>query len=269
MSPPRPLVVGILNCTPDSFHDGGRFEGLEDQVEQAHKMLSEGADWIDIGGESTRPGAAPVPVEQELARVLPIIAELGDQVPISIDSTKPEVVRAALSSGARIINDIHGLSDPDMVALSADAEACVVMHSRGTPANMARMTDYGDLLTEVRDWLLERANRSRSATTWLDPGIGFAKTADQSLALLQGLETLVQTGFPVYIGASRKSFIGKTLDLEGIESRLAGSLAAACLAYERGAMAVRVHDVACTRQALDLLHAARGAPVPTPLLNTI
>jgi dihydropteroate synthase len=240
---------------------------LETQLQQVEQMLSEGADWIDIGGESTRPGAPAVSAEEEMARVLPIIEELGDQVPISIDSSKTSVARAALAAGARMLNDVTGLADPEMASLSADAEAIVIMHSRGSPRSMSTMTDYADLVREVRDWLLERALRSRSTTTWIDPGIGFAKNAAQSLALLQGLESLVETEFPVYIGASRKSFIGKTLGLDRTDDRLPGSLAAACMAYERGAQAIRVHDVGPTRQALDLLHAARRAPTPSSLLN--
>lgn len=261
-SAPRPLVVGILNATPDSFYDGGRWPDL---VARGEEMIAAGADWLDIGGESTRPGAAPVSADEEWDRVRPLLEGLRGTVPLCIDTTKPEVARRAAAAGAVVLNDVRGLEDPEMVAASGDFQATVLMHSRGTPQTMGRLTDYADLVAEVRALLLERAARARSPEVLLDPGIGFAKTPAQSLALLRHTDRLVSTGLPVYIGASRKSFIGRTLGLPAAEDRLPGSLAAAAAAYHGGAVAFRVHDVAAHRQLLDLLAAVRGAdPGPPP-----
>jgi len=261
MSRPRPLVVGIVNATPDSFYDGGRLGVGGDHgalIAHALHLVDEGADWIDVGGESTRPGATPVDAEAECQRVLPIVAALRDVVPVSIDTTKPSVAARALAAGARIINDVSGLASDEMCAVSADAQATVVMHTRGTPRTMASLTAYDDLVHEVVDFLVERSRRARSAEIWIDPGIGFAKTAEQSLALLRGLDRLVATGLPVFVGASRKSFIGHTLGLTDPAQRLPGSLGAAAAAWARGARALRVHDVAQTRQLLDMLVAIDG-----------
>ena len=261
----RPLVVGIVNVTPDSFYDGGRYPSA---IDHACRLLEEGADWLDIGGESTRPGADIVDVEEECRRVLPVIAALSDQVPISIDTTKPAVARAAIAAGARILNDVTGLMDPEMIAASADVEAVIIMHSRGTPQSLQGRTDYGALgsteyrnpVEEVRDFLQERAAAARCKTVYIDPGLGFAKTAQQSLSLLRHLDVLVKTGLPVLVGASRKSFIGHTLGIPDASHRLPGSLAAAAAAYHRGAAAIRVHDVAATRQVVDLLEAISTSP---------
>lgn len=259
-SAPRPIVVGILNATPDSFYDGGRWRDL---VARGEQLVEAGADWLDLGGESTRPGAEPVDAEEEWRRVGPVLEGLRGTVPLCIDTTKPQVARRAAAAGARVLNDVRGLEDPQMAEVSEEFQATVVMHSRGTPQTMGRLTAYADLVAEVRDLLLERAARARSPEVLLDPGIGFAKTAPQSLALLRHLDRLVETGLPVYIGASRKSFIGRTLGLPGAEDRLAGSLAAAAAAYHCGAVAFRVHDVAEHRQLLDLLAAVRSAePAP-------
>ena len=225
-TPARAVVVGILNLTPDSFHDGGRHGGLEGALAAAHAMLQAGADWIDVGGESTRPGAAPVDADEERRRVLPVIGALRDLCPVSVDTRKAAVAAAALRAGASIVNDVSGLADPDMPAVTADAQATVVMHSRGTPLTMAGLTAYDDVVAEVRDELLARAALARSAQIWLDPGLGFAKTAHQSLALLHHLDELVRTGLPVLLGASRKSFIGHALGQPDPADRLAGSLAA-------------------------------------------
>jgi dihydropteroate synthase len=251
----RPLVVGILNCTPDSFYDGGQHSGTAAAIAHAERMIGEGANWIDIGGESTRPGAAPVDPEEEARRVLPVIAALAGCLPLSIDTTKPAVAAAALQAGASILNDTRGLVDGEMVAISADAWGTVVMHSRGTPQTMGKLANYDDVVAHVTDWLVAAAARSRSTHTWIDPGIGFAKTAEQSLALLRHTDALVATGWPVYIGASRKSFIGAMAGVEAAEDRLPGSLAAVAAAYHGGARVFRVHDVAETRQHVDLLHA--------------
>ena len=258
----RALVVGIVNLTPDSFHDGGRLPDLDAAVAAVQAMIEAGADWIDVGGESTRPGATAVDADQERRRVLPLIAAIADRIPVSIDTTKASVAAAALRAGARIVNDVSGLSDPDMPAVTADAQATIVMHSRGTPRTMARLTDYPDLVAQVRDHLLHRAALARSPQVWLDPGLGFAKTAAQSLALLHYLDQLVATGLPVLVGASRKSFIGHALGLPDPGQRLAGSLGAAAAAWQRGARAFRVHDVAETRQLLDLLRAVERADAP-------
>lgn len=243
--------MGIVNATPDSFYDGGAY----DPIARAHQLVDEGADWIDVGGESTRPGAAPVDEDEELRRVLPVIRAVADRTRVSIDTTRPGVAAAALRAGAQILNDIHALRDPKMVAVSADAAGVVLMHSRGTPQTMGRLTTYQDLVEEVRAELLAAAERARAPERWIDPGIGFAKTAPQSLTLLRHLDRLVDTGLPVVVGASRKSFIGHTLGLSSPEDRLYGSLAAAADAWQRGASVLRVHDVRETRQVLDLLHA--------------
>lgn len=260
----KPLVVGIVNVTPDSFYDGGRYPSA---IAHAQRLVAAGADWLDIGGESTRPGAAEVDVEEECRRVLPVIQALAGQIPISIDTTKPAVASAALRAGATILNDVSGLTNPALISMSADFEATVIMHSRGTPQSLADPTAYGalgsteyaDIVLQVRDLLLERASRARSKTVYLDPGLGFAKSAAQSLTLLRHLPALVHTGYPVFVGASRKSFIGQTLGLSTPDERLPGSLAAAASAYHHGAAALRVHDVAATRQLVDLLSAISTA----------
>ncbi|MEL6342675.1 MAG: dihydropteroate synthase [Myxococcota bacterium] len=252
----RPIVMGIVNVTPDSFYDGGRHG---DSIAHARQLVSEGADWIDVGGESTRPGAEPVPVQEELARVLPVIEALSAEVPVSVDTTKPAVAQAAAAAGATILNDVRGLRDPEMVAVSALFDKTVIMHSRGTPKTMRGLTEYSDLIAEVRDVLVERAEQCKSREVWLDPGIGFAKGASQSLSLLKHLPTLVATGYPVLVGASRKSFIGRTLDRPDADDRLAGSLAAAAAAAIRGAAALRVHDVRATRDVVALLYAIEQA----------
>jgi len=255
----RPIVVGVLNCTPDSFFDGGVRPSLDRQLADAMAMLQAGADWIDVGGESTRPGATPVDAHEECRRVLPVIRALAPLTTVCIDTTKASVAARALAAGATIINDVTGLRDPEMAAVSADAAATVVMHMRGTPETMRGLTDYQHLIVEVRDALLAAAERARSPEVWLDPGIGFAKSAPQSLSLLKHTEALVATGLPVYIGASRKSFIGHTLGLDSPADRLPGSLAAVAAAFQRGARAFRVHDVAETRQLLDLMWAVERA----------
>lgn len=261
----KPLVVGIVNVTPDSFYDGGRYPSV---IAHAEQLIAAGADWLDIGGESTRPGAAAVDAEEECRRVLPVIEAMAGQIPISIDTTKPAVASAALRAGAAILNDVSGLTQPELIAMSADFDATVIMHSRGTPQSLDAPTEYGalgsteytDIVQQVRGFLLERAAKARSKTVYLDPGIGFAKSAVQSLSLLRHLPALVRTGYPVFVGASRKSFIGQALALKTPAERLPGSLAAAASAYHHGAAALRVHDVAATRQLVDLLSAISHAP---------
>ena len=232
------------------------------EFRHVEQMMAEGADWIDVGGESTRPGAEKVSIEEELSRILPIIREIGSEIPVSIDTSKHLVAAAAIQAGARCINDVTGLEDPKMVALTSDVEATVVMHSRGTPQNMNRLNVYDNLIADIQEWLMERAQRSKSTITWIDPGIGFAKDAPQSLRLLAEMEKFKNDRFPVYVGASRKSFIGHTIGISETKDRVFGSVAAACMAYERGANAFRVHDVAATRQALDLVYASLQVPDP-------
>jgi dihydropteroate synthase len=251
----EPVVVGIVNATPDSFYDGGKY----DPVEQALRLVEEGADWLDVGGESTRPGAEPVDARAEWDRVAPVFEALRGKVPLSIDTTKAEVAERAAAAGVSILNDVRGLEDAAMVDVSRRFETTIVMHSRGTPATMGALTSYDDVVREVRDWLVERAARARSRSVLIDPGIGFAKTAEQSMKLLQGTALLVETGLDVMIGASRKSFIGRALGLSSAEHRLPGSLAAVAAAYHRGAMAFRVHDVRATRELLRMLQAIERA----------
>ena len=252
----RPIVMGIVNVTPDSFFDGGRYG---DGIAHAEALIEAGADWIDVGGESTRPGAQRVDAETEWKRVQPVIEAFAKTVPVSIDTSKAEVAARAIRSGAQIINDVTGLSDPNMASVTADAKHAVIMHMRGTPATMRTLTDYEDVTETVCQWLCERAAQAQAKTVWIDPGIGFAKTAPQSLELLGNIARFVATGHPVLVGASRKSFIGHTLDIPDANNRLGGSLAAAASAWMRGAQAFRVHDVEETRQLLDLLYAIDGA----------
>lgn len=251
-----PIVVGVVNVTPDSFSDGGEHG---DGIAHAVSLLEAGADWIDVGGESTRPGAVPVDADTEWARVRPLIEALSNQAVVSIDTSKASVAARALKAGAAVINDVTGLSDPQMAAVTADAEQTVIMHMRGTPVTMRTLNDYEDLVEQVANWLVDRASLVRSEGCWIDPGIGFAKDAQQSLKLLAHTERLVATGLPVMIGASRKSFIGHTLGIDDPTNRLGGSLAAVAAGWASGAQAFRVHDVSHTRQLLDLLYAIEGA----------
>ena len=262
----RVLIMGILNVTPDSFSDGGRFLSPDAAVERALAMEKEGADIIDVGGESARPGADPVPVEEELRRVLPVLERLRGKlrIPISIDTTKAEVAEAALRAGASIVNDISALRfDPAMAPLVAKFGAgLVLMHMLGTPKTMQQAPHYEDVVTEVRDFLAERAQYAQSQgipreAIAVDPGIGFGKTVEHNLELLRRLPELVELGFPVLVGPSRKSFIGAILGL-GVEERLEGTLAACAVAVVRGADILRVHDVKEVRRAADLaLHLRR------------
>ncbi|MFM8980779.1 MAG: dihydropteroate synthase [Planctomycetia bacterium] len=257
----RPALWGILNVTPDSFSDGGLWLDPARAVEQALRLVQEGADVLDVGGESTRPGAQEVPVEEEVRRTAPVIAALRAarvSVPISIDTRKAAVARAALEAGATIVNDVSaGLHDPAMLATAATAGAgLVLMHMQGQPATMQRAPEYGDVLAEVAAFLSARRAAALAAGVsrerlWVDPGIGFGKTLEHNLALLQGLERLEAVG-PVLLGASRKSFLGALTGRPAPE-RLLGSLACAARAAAAGVAAVRVHDVAATRELLDVL----------------
>jgi dihydropteroate synthase len=250
------MVMGVLNVTPDSFSDGGRW--LDPEAAAAHglAMAAEGADVVDVGGESTRPGAAEVAIEEELRRVLPVIDALAGQVRVSIDTRKREVAEAALDAGATLVNDVSAsLYD---VAAVHDA-GWVAMHMRGTPLTMQQEAQYDDVVGEVREFLLHRARLALAAGVreiWIDPGLGFAKTAEHNLTLLARLEELVAAGHPVLVGASRKSFIGRLTGDAPVDDRVEGSLALAVWAMEKGAAMVRVHDVRATVQAARLVAAA-------------
>lgn len=261
---PRPaLVMGIVNVTPDSFSDGGQFLDLERTVSRALALEAEGAEIIDIGGESTRPNAVPVPEAEELRRVIPVIEGLAGKlkVPISIDTMKPGVARAALAAGASIVNDVAASrADPEMWRVTAAAQAgYVCMHMQGLPGTMQSAPHYEDVVREVGEFFQERIrqlNRCGIAAEQviLDPGIGFGKTLEHNLRLLGAVETFARMERPVLIGVSRKSFIGKLLRAE-VTQRLAPALACACLAVEAGAHIVRVHDVVETVQAVRMTEA--------------
>ncbi len=255
--------MGILNVTPDSFSDGGRYLDARAAVARGLEMAAEGADIIDVGGESTRPGALPVAPDEEMARVVPVVREIRKESAalISVDTSKAAVARAAMDAGADIINDVSALRfDPDMAGVAADSGAAVVlMHMKGTPETMQVEPRYEDLFAEVRGFLEARADAARSAGVRrdriiVDPGIGFGKTFAHNIALIEGLGFLDDLGFPVLAGVSRKSFIGKALGA-GPGERLEGSLAAGVLCIERGTHILRVHDVRATRRAADMTDA--------------
>lgn len=262
---PRTLIMGILNVTPDSFSDGGKFQALETAVEHGLQMVAEGADIIDIGGESTRPGANPVQALEEIARTVPVIKKLREKtgVLISVDTRKVEVARAALAAGADIINDISALADPGMAAVAAETGAgLVLMHMQGTPETMQNNPRYDDVVSNVWNFLEERMNFAVARGVApeqivLDPGIGFGKTDEHNLALLNGIPQLAASGRPVLVGASRKSFIGRITGGEP-DDRLAGSLAIAGFAVLRGAHILRVHDVKESCDAARLVDTLRA-----------
>jgi dihydropteroate synthase len=247
----RVAIMGVLNVTPDSFSDGGLWFDEDRAVAHGFEMVQQGAAIIDVGGESTRPGAEPVPEGEELRRVIPVIERLASDVdvPISIDTRKASVAKLAVDAGAAIINDTLGEEPNDGIAdiaLSTDA-AVVTMHSRGTPATMRSLTQYGDVVRDVCSWLADRADALVTAgvphtSIALDPGIGFAKTPEQNLLILNRLEEIVALGHPVLVGTSRKSFIGAVLNVTE-EERLEGTAATIAWAVQKGAHIVRVHDV--------------------------
>jgi dihydropteroate synthase len=249
----RALVMGVLNVTPDSFFDGGRFFSHEAAVARGVEMVAEGADIVDIGGESSRPGAEPVTEADELQRVVPVIEALSPQVRVSIDTTKASVAEAAVRAGATLVNDISA-SLHEVAA--AQGVGWVAMHMRGTPRTMQHDPQYEDVVGEVAAFLEERAEAALAAgvsEVWVDPGIGFGKTPEHNLSLLRHLGRLVAIGHPVMVGASRKSFLGRLTGDGGgllpVEERLPASLATAVWAMANGAGMVRVHDVVATRQA--------------------
>lgn len=252
----RPLIMGIINATPDSFSGDGLALDVGRALAQARAFVEDGADILDIGGESTRPGATPVGVEEEIRRVVPLIQALRElDVPLSIDSFKPQVMRAALSAGATLINDINALRAPGALELAAASDAAVcLMHMQGTPQTMQDNPAYQDVVAEVGAFLAERSAACLAAgiareRIVIDPGFGFGKTPGHNLQLLHGLDRLVASGHPVLVGLSRKSLLGK-LTGRKVSERVAASVAAAIAAVARGAAIVRVHDVAATRDAL-------------------
>lgn len=241
--------MGILNVTPDSFSDGGRYLGVENAVARGIAMAEEGADFLDVGGESSRPGSDPVPAAEELRRILPVIEGLAGKValPISVDTWKAGVARKALEAGATIVNDITAMTaDPEMIQVAAEhAEGVVLMHMKGTPKTMQKDPRYDDVVTEVKDFLARRANEAKHAgirQILVDPGIGFGKSAKHNLELLRRLKDICGLGYPVLVGPSRKSFIGAVLDLPP-EDRLEGTAGAVAVSIMNGAAVVRVHDV--------------------------
>ncbi|QXE92368.1 dihydropteroate synthase [Geomonas subterranea] len=251
----RPQIMGILNVTPDSFSDGGRFFPFEAAVERALELEREGADIIDIGGESTRPNAPAVTLQEELDRVLPVIEALRGRiaVPISIDTYKAEVARAACAAGAEIVNDVTGLMfDPEMAAVVAGADAgVVVMHTRGMPDTMQKETGYDDLIADVKDYLQRSIALATGAglpveRIAIDPGLGFGKSVQGNLELIKRLEEFLPLGRPILMGPSRKSFIGAITGRDGVE-RVFGTAAAVAMSIVHGATIVRVHDVAAMR----------------------
>ena len=266
----RPRVMGIVNITPDSFSDGGRHATTQAALAHCEQMVKEGADILDLGGESSRPGAVRLPLEAELARVLPVLrGALSLGVPVSVDTYKPETMRAALDLGADIVNDIYALRWPGALEAVAAHPSCGVclMHMQGEPVSMQTMPIYGDVLAEVSAFLAARAAAVRAAglqpeRVVLDPGIGFGKTADHNLALLARQEELLALGYPLLAGWSRKSTLGGLTGRPAGE-RLAASVAAALAAAQHGARVLRVHDVAATVDALKVMVAAGllGSPV--------
>lgn len=256
--------MGVVNVTPDSFSDGGEFDDPLTAMRHARAMIADGADIIDVGGESTRPGASEIDTAEELARVRPIVAGLTDAAdprPVSIDTRHADVAAACVQAGASIVNDVAGFRDPAMVELAASTEVgVVVMHMLGEPRDMQADPHYADVVTEVRDYLLERALVLQDAGVTrericIDPGIGFGKTLEHNLALLRALPELAAFGYPVLVGASRKRSIGEITGVIEPRERVGGSVAAAAYAAEHGAAVVRAHDVEPTVQAVRVIDA--------------
>lgn len=261
----RPLVMGIVNATPDSFSDGGEHDDPASAVAWGEKLRLDGADILDVGGESTRPGVGELPAGEELARVRPVVRRLAaEDLPVSIDTRHAEVAAACVEAGACVINDVSGFRDDAMVDVAASCDAgLVVMHMLGDPGSMQRDPHYDDVVAEVGGYLLAQAAileaagvaRERIA---IDPGIGFGKTVEHNLELLRRLPEIVELGYPVLVGASRKSFIGAVAGVETPAERVPGSLAVAMWSAEKGADVIRVHDVAETVQALAVTKALLG-----------
>jgi dihydropteroate synthase len=257
-------LMGIVNVTPDSFYAGGRHCLAQEAINHGIRLVEEGASVLDVGGASSRPGAAEIPIGEEMDRILPVVNALAKKcgVPVGVDTTRSAVARAAIDAGATWINDISaGRNDPGMKTVSAKSRCTtVLMHSRGTPQTMQHLTEYTDVVREVRDGLMDAAaefiaagaDRNRIV---IDPGIGFAKTVEQNIALLGRIGTLLGSGYTVLVGTSRKSFIGCITGRDAAEDRLAGTLGSVAAAYARGARFFRVHDVAATADLLKVLSA--------------
>ncbi|MEQ1935388.1 MAG: dihydropteroate synthase [Fimbriimonadaceae bacterium] len=251
--------MAILNVTPDSFSDGAQFDSTGAAIEAAKRMMDEGADLVDVGGESTRPGSQPVGLEAELDRTIPVIeglAKLG--IPTSIDTMKPEVASRALDAGAFMVNDVNGLRAEKMLEVCVGSQCHVcIMHMLGEPRTMQVDPRYDDVIKEVRAFLMRQATRAEDAglaaeRIWIDPGIGFGKTTEQNIALLRHVESFAASGYPVVVGMSRKSLIGQLLGGAPMNERLEGSIAGAIVSMMRGARIIRVHDVRATRRAIDV-----------------
>ncbi len=259
LSSNKTLLMGVLNITPDSFSDGGRYFDKDRAVARAIEMADEGADIIDVGGESTRPGSKEVSAEEEIARVVQVIENLAGNIraEISIDTRKSQVAEAALKAGASIINDVSGLRhDKDMARVAANyGSGMILMHMRGTPENMQDSPEYADLIGEIKNSLrlsTEEAIKAgiKKDSIAVDPGIGFGKTVEQNLEILNRLEEFKDLGFPLCIGTSRKSFLGKLLDNPAADDRLAGTIATCVAAVMKGARIIRVHDVKAVKDAI-------------------
>lgn len=266
----RPRVLGIVNVTPDSFSDGGAHDTLEAAIAHGLRLAEEGADALDIGGESTRPGAQDVPLEEELRRAVPVVEALARRlsIPVGIDTSKPEVMRAAVDAGAGIINDVYALRrEGALDAAAALGVPVVLMHMQGEPRSMQDAPDYDDVVGEVHRFLAERIFACEMAgierkRIVVDPGFGFGKTREHNLALLARLERLGELGVPVLAGLSRKRTIGELTGRSEPRERIHGSVAAALIAAQRGARLLRVHDVAATVDALKVLSAVEAVPLP-------
>jgi dihydropteroate synthase len=263
----KPLIMGILNVTPDSFFDGGRFFDVDEAVKHALRMVEDGADIIDVGGESTRPYSEPVPADEEVARVLPVISRIRarSDTLISVDTYKAKTARAAHSAGADMINDISGLTfDRDMADTVSDLGAYVViMHIKGIPGNMQEAPFYDDVISEIKDFFIDRVRFAKDHgvkedNIVLDPGIGFGKRVEDNLKILKMLGAFKDIGRPVLVGASMKSFIGEVIDTP-VEERIDGTLASIAVSLWNGADIVRVHDVKRARRVLNFVHAVRGS----------
>lgn len=258
-----PLIMGIVNITPDSFSDGGQYLQHDAALSYAHRLIAEGANILDLGGESTRPGALAVSVQEELDRVMPVIEGLrGAPIPLSIDTSKPEVMRAAIAAGASMVNDINALQNPEALNIAAASEIAVcLMHKQGTPQTMQRQPQYQNVVEEVQQFLRERITAVQAAGVSqqriiIDPGFGFGKTLVHNLALLQQLKYFAGLSMPLLVGLSHKSMLG-AITGQDVAHRVHASVAAALLAVERGANIVRVHDVQATADALKVWQAVR------------
>ena len=262
----RPLVMGVLNVTPDSFSDGGDHDDPEGALAFASRLLAEGADIIDVGGESTRPGAKELSFYQELYRVLPVVSELVHRgVCVSVDTRHPKVAAACVDEGAAIINDVSGFRDPEMIRLAQGCDAgLIVMHMKGEPSSMQQEANYDDVVSEVSAYLSRQATKLESCgiaheRICIDPGPGFGKKAMHSLALLKATEVLAALGWPLMVATSRKGFVGQASGVSIARERVMGSVASALFAVEHGASIARVHDVAATVQAFRMLQAIKLA----------